>query len=432
MAMVKTDTTNDLLSAINQLVNERGVDRETILQAMENSVEQAARKNTRVSADFTVRIDRDTLKISAWDVYAVSDEERGFGILTVAQARRFDPNVQEGDTVKVPFPASLLGRITAQTAKQTIMQKIREAERANVYSAFKDRVGDIVTGRVKLLARKDVFVEVGRTEAMLPAKERIPTEEYSTGDMIRAYVLRVQNEASGPAVTLSRSCPEFVKALFRLEVSEISDGVVEIMSVARDPGRRSKVAVRSLDPSLDPMGACVGMRGARVKNIVRELNGEKIDIVRFSDDPEFYVREALKPAELSSLYVDDDTHTVHATVPSDKLSLAIGRAGQNVRLATKLTGWKISITADEEDNVAEEAPDTATFANKREELIYKLAKDFDITTVIAEKLVDCGFHSPEGVLTAEKAYFQKQTEIDDATVEGIYAQAQAIVDAKGE
>lgn len=422
----------EFVAVINYLERERGVDRETILQAIESSVEQAARKNTRVSADFTVRIDRETLEIKAWDLYAVSDEERGFGILTVKQARLFDPNAQDGDTVKVPFPASKLGRISAQTAKQTIMQKIREAERSNVYNAFKDRVGDIVTGSVKLLARKDVYVELGKTEAVLPAKERIPTEEYNTGDVIRAYVLKVQSEASGPAVTLSRACPDFVKALFRLEVSEISEGVVEIMGVARDPGRRSKVAVRSLDPSLDPMGACVGMRGARVKNIVRELNGEKIDIVRYSDDPEFFVREALKPAELSSLYVDDDTHTVHATVPSDKLSLAIGRAGQNVRLATKLTGWKISITADEEDNTAEVAPDTETFANKREELIYKLAKDFDVTTVTAEKLVDCGFHSPEGVLTAEKAYFQKQTEIDEATVEGIYARAQEIVDAKGE
>ena len=247
----------EFAAVIGYLERERGVDRETILQAIEGSVEQAARKNTRVSADFTVRIDRKTLELKAWDLYAVSDSEHGLGILTVAQARRFDPNVQDGDTVKVPVPAEKLGRIAAQTAKQTIMQKIREAERSNVYNEYKDRVGDIVTGTVKLVARKDLYVELGKTEAVLPAKERIPSEEYNTGDVIRAYVLRVQNESSGPAVILSRACTDFVKALFRLEVAEVADGVVEILGVARDPGRRSKVAVRSLDPAVDPMGASV-------------------------------------------------------------------------------------------------------------------------------------------------------------------------------
>ncbi len=420
----------EFATVVTYLERERGVDRETILQAIEGSVEQAARKNTRVSADFKVRIDRDTFEIKAWDLYAVSDEERGFGILTVEQARRFEPNAQEGDTVKVPFPASKLGRIAAQTAKQTIMQKIREAERSNVYNEYKDRVGDIVTGTVKLLARKDIFVDLGKTEAMLPAKERIPGEDYQVGDPICAYVLRVQNENSGPAITLSRSCPDFVKALFRREVAEISDGVVELLGVARDPGRRTKVAVRSLDPSVEPVGACVGMRGARVRNIVRELNGEKLDIVRYSDDPEIYVRAALQPAEPTTLEVDEDTHTVYATVPEEKLSLAIGRAGQNVRLATKLTGWKISITADAV--TAEFEDSTMEFESKRDEMIHQLAKELDVTTVVAEKLFECGFHSPEGVLHAELAYFKTATELDEETVRGIYERAQMVVDAKGE
>lgn len=423
-------TNAEFAAVVGYLERERGVDRETILQAIESSVEQAARKNTRTSADFTVRIDRKTLEIKAWDLYAVSDTERGFGILTVEQARRFDPNAVEGDTVKVPFPAAKLGRIAAQTAKQTILQKIREAERANVYNEYKDRVGDIVTGTVKLLARKDVFVELGKTEALLPSKERIPSEEYNTGDVVRAYVLRVQNETSGPAVTLSRACPEFVRALFRLEVAEIADGVVEILGVARDPGRRSKVAVRSLDPAVDPVGACVGMRGARVRNIVRELNGEKLDIVRYSDDPETYVRGALQPAEPTTLTVEYATHTIRATVPEDKLSLAIGRAGQNVRLATKLTGWKISITADARP-VGEES-DALAFESKREEMVHALAKAFDVTTAVAETLVNHGFHSPEGVLHVEQAYFQSETGLDEATVKDIYEHAQAIVDAKGE
>ena len=420
----------EFAAVVGYLERERGVDRETILQAIESSVEQAARKNTRVSADFTVRIDRKTLEIKAWDLYVVSNTERGPGIVTVAQARRFNPEAQEGETVEVPFPAEKLGRIAAQTAKQTIMQKIREAERSNVYNEYKDRVGDIVTGTVKLLARKDVYVELGKTEAVLPAKERIPSEEYATGDVVRAYVLRVQNDASGPAVTLSRACPEFVKALFRLEVAEVADGVIEIVNVARDPGRRAKVAVRSLDPDVDAIGSCVGMRGARVRNVVRELNGEKLDIVRYSDDPELYAREALKPAEPTSITVDDEAHAIHATVPADKLSLAIGRAGQNVRLATKLTGWKISITADEV--LASEETNEQIFESKRDEMVHQLAKELDITTVVAETLFDRGFHSPEGVLHAEPAYFQETTGLDEAQVKAIYVRAQVVVDEQGE
>lgn len=424
-------TNAEFAAVIGYLERERGVDRETILQAIEGSVEQAARKNTKVSADFTVRIDRKTLEIQAWDIYPVSDSERGPGILTVEQARRFDPEAKDGDTVKVPFPAARLGRIAAQTAKQTIMQKIRDAARSNVYNAYKDRVGDIVTGTVKLMARKDVYVELGKTEAVLPAKERLPGEDYNTGDVVRAYVLRVQNDSSGPAITLSRACPEFVKALFRLEVAEVADGVVEVVGVARDPGRRSKVAVRSLDPSVEPVGACVGIRGSRVKNIVRELNNEKLDIVRYSDDPELYAREALKPAEPTTLEVDEENHAIHATVPADKLSLAIGRAGQNVRLASKLTGWKISIDTDAPVAIGA-LDDVQTFENKRDEMIHRLAEQLEVTRAVAERLVDAGFHSPEGILEAEQAYFQVATGLDEETVADIYGHAQAIVDAKEE
>ena len=427
-------TNAEFAAVINFLERERGVDRETILQAIEGSVEQAARKNTKVSADFTVRIDRKTLEIKAWDLYAVSDSERGFGILSVAQARRIAKNdaIQEGDTVEVPFPASKLGRIAAQTAKQTIMQKIREAERSNVYNEYKDRVGDIVTGTVKMMARKDVYVELGKTEAVLPAKERLPGEDYSTGSVVRAYVLRVQNDASGPAITLSRACPEFVKALFRLDVAEVADGVVEVVGVARDPGRRSKVAVRSLDPALDPVGACVGVQGARVKGIVRELNNEKLDIVKYSDDPEAYAREALKPAMPTTLRVDEKTHTIHATVPEEKLSLAIGRSGQNVRLASQLTGWKISITADATLGSVDEAKPVGPGTGTLDAVIRRLAEALGQSEEVAAALVGKGFLSPEGIVAAERAYVQAQTGLADETVDAIYERAQAIADAKGE
>jgi N utilization substance protein A len=328
------------------------------------------------------------------------------------------------------MPASKLGRIAAQTAKQTIMQKIRDAERSNIYNEYKDRVGDIVSGSVKLVARKDVFVELGKTEAMMPAKERIPTEDYVVGETVRAYVLRVQNETSGPAVTLSRACPDFVKALFRQEVSEVAEGVVEIMAVARDPGRRSKVAVRSLDMRVDPASACIGTRGSRVRAIVQELNNEKLDIVKYSDDPEIYVTEALKPAELSTIYVDDDTHTVHATVPADKLSLAIGRGGQNVRLATKLTGWKIEITADE-DPVQEE-PDDQSFEDKRAAMTHALATELNIPMGLAEQLFANGFHSAEGIIHVEPAYLKSTINVSDLLLQDIYERANAVVAAKGE
>ena len=428
-------TNAEFAAVIGYLERERGVDRETILQAIEGSVEQAARKNTRVSADFTVRIDRKTLEIKAWDVYAVSDSERGFGILSVEQARRVakDDSIQEGDTVKVPFPASKLGRIAAQTAKQTIMQKIRDAERNNVYNEYKDRVGDIVTGTVKMMARKDVYVELGKTEAVLPAKERLPGEDYSTGALVRAYVLRVQNETSGPAVTLSRACPEFVKALFRLEVSEVADGVVEVMAVARDPGRRSKVAVRSLDPRVDPLSACVGTKGVRVKGIVRELNNEKLDVVKWDPDPEIYARSALKPANPTTLQVDEKTHTIRATVPAADLSAAIGKGGQNVRLASQLTGWKISITADAPLEDEPGVPDEVIVGTGAlDAVIRRLAHTLDVAEPVAAALVGKGFLSPEGIVAAERAYVQAQTDLDDETVRDIYERAQAIVDAKGE
>lgn len=424
-------------AVVTYLERERGVDRETVLQAIESSVEQAARKNTRVSADFTVRIDRKTLEIQAWDVYAVSDSSHGFGIVTVEQARRFDPTVEDGDTVKIPMPASKLGRIAAQTAKQTIMQKIREAERANIYNEYKNREGEIVSGSVKLVARRDVFIELGKTEAVMPAKECLPMESYNPGDTVRAYVLRVQNETSGPAVTLSRACPDFVKALFRQEVAEVAEGSVEIVAIARDPGRRTKVAVRSLDPNprVDPASACIGTSGARVRAIVQELNNEKLDVVRYSDDPEEFVREALKPARISTIYADDDTHTVHVTVPADKLSSAIGRSGQNVRLAMRLTGWKISITSDEE--LAGEAPvqeelNTQVFENKRMQKTHELAVELNVTMDVAERLFERGFHSPEGILAVEPAYLQKEVELSKDVLQDIYDRAHAVVAAKGE
>jgi N utilization substance protein A len=305
-----------------------------------------------------------------------------------------------------------------------IMQKIREAIRSNTFNDFKGRIGEIVSGTVTGLNRRDIYVMVGKTEMVLPAKERIPTEEFAVGDSIRAIVHHVKPEATGPSVTLSRASGEFVRALFRLEVSEISDGVVELVSVARDPGYRSKISVRTMDEKVDPVGACVGLRGARVRNIVRELNGEKIDIVRWSDDVKSYVTQALAPAKLESVEVDpEQDNTVHVTVAPDQYSLAIGKRGQNVRLSTKLTGWHIDVT---------KAMNLASFEDQKAEAIKTLADTFSISTAQATQLADAGFLTVDGILETDAEDFAAATGLDDVTATGIYAAAQAVAELIGE
>ena len=310
---------NELLAIVSFIERERGVDREIVLVAIEQALQQAARRNPGVTNDLRVAIDRKTLSLHVYDKMVVSNEETGTGFISLARAQRLQPGIAEGETIEIEMPASKLGRIAAQTSRQMIMQKIREAERSNTFREFKGRIGEIVSGTVTAVNRRDLYVMVGKTEMLLPGKERIPTEEYGVGDLVRAIVHSVKPESTGPAVTLSRASSEFVRTLFRLEVSEIADGVVEIMGVARDPGYRSKVAVRTRDEKVDPVGACVGLRGARVRNIVRELNGEKIDIVRWSDDIKNYVTQALAPAKLESIELDPDGgNTVHVTVAPDQ------------------------------------------------------------------------------------------------------------------
>ena len=416
---------NQLLTMVNYIERENGVDREIVLTAIEQAIQQAARRNPGVTNDLRVVIDRKTITLHVYDTMVVSDEDTGTGFISVARAQRLDPTKKEGDTIDVELPASRLGRIAAQTSRQMIMQKIRDAIRSNTFNDFKGRIGEIVSGTVTGLNRRDIYVMVGKTEMVLPAKERIPTEEYSVGDPIRAIVHNVkQPDVNGPAVTLSRASGEFVRALFRLEVSEISDGVVELVSVARDPGYRSKIAVRTMDEKVDPVGACVGLRGARVRNIVRELNGEKIDIVRWSDDVKSYITQALAPAKLESVDVDpEQDNTVHVTVAPDQYSLAIGKRGQNVRLSTKLTGWHIEVT---------KAMNLASFEDQKAEAIKILADTFSISTAQATQLADAGFLSVDGILETDEADFAAATGLDDVTATGIYAAAKAVAELIGE
>lgn len=408
---------NELSSIISYVERDRGVNREIIIQAIESAIYQAARKSMEVSNDLHIEIDRKTFNIKAFDPAIVSDEHTGRGFISLRAARKIKKDAQLGDTVHVKIAPAKLGRIAAQTARQMILQKIREAERKNVYDEYKDRIGDIVSGTIRQIIHRDLIVDLGKTEAILPAKERIPTEEYNIGDRVRAYIHRVQANTTGPAIMLSRACPDFVKTLFRLEVSEIAEGIVEVMGVARDPGYRSKIAVKSLDEKVDPVGACVGLRGVRVRNIVRELNGEKIDIVRWSEDIKMYVTQALAPARLESITIDDmNTRTVKVIVAPDQLSLAIGKQGQNVRLTSKLTGWRVDI---------EKSGEPVSFESQRESAIEELAEVLDISEEVATTLVSNGFLTTDVIMEADIPYLQQVTGLDEQTVRGIWAAAQA-------
>lgn len=408
---------NELLTVISFLERDRGVSREIIIEAIESALLQTAKKNLVASDDLRVHIDRKNFEIHAYDKVIATDDDTGPGFISLKQARQINQNVQPGETIEVEIPPKRLGRIAAQTARQMILQKIKQAERENIYEEYKDRIGDIVSGTIKQITHQDLLIEIGKTEAILPAKERIPTEDYQTGDRIRAYVYKVQPNTSGPAIILSRACPEFVKALFRIEVAEIADGIVEIVGVSRDAGFRSKIAVRSYDDKVDPVGACVGMRGNRVKNIVRELCGEKIDIVRWNEDVRVFVTQALSPAKLADISVSEEQpFTVNVVVEPDQLSLAIGRHGQNVRLASKLTGWRVNIAKTEGD---------LPFEEQVAQAIEELTRLPGVSREEAVIMVENGFLTTDGILAAEIPYFQEATGFDETAARRIWEAAKA-------
>ena len=416
---------NQLLAVVQHIENERGVSREIVLTAIEQAIQSAAKKNQDVTNDLRVAIDRKDLSIHVFDTLVVSDDETGPGFISSALAKRYNHGneVEEGQTIEIEMPPSRLGRIAAQTSRQMIMQKIREAERSNTFSEYKDRVGDIVSGTVSAVSHRDTYVTVGKVEMILPGKERIPTEEYHVGDPIKAIILRVDSEAKGPSVVLSRSSGKFVEALFRLEVSEIADGVVEIMGVSRDPGYRAKLAVRTANENVDPVGACVGQRGSRVRSIVTELSGEKIDIVRWNEDIRQYVAQALAPARLESIEVDPvQPNTVHVVAAADQYSLAIGRRGQNVRLTTKLTGWHVEIR---------KSMATASFEDQKAEAIKELAEMFSVSTAIATQMADAGYLTVDGIAEEDEASFIAATGLDEVTAKGVYAAAKAVAELTG-
>lgn len=384
----------ELIAVLEYLQREKGIDKETLLQAVEKALLQASKKSVGPSRELRIEIDRKTGDIRALAMLLVVENVvNKHDEITLADARRRQSNIQLGESIEVEVTPANFGRIAAQTAKQAMLQSIRQAEKTMVFEEFKGRAGDIVSGTVRRFERSDVIVDLGRIEAVMPSRERVPIEEYQPGDRIRAFILSVENAVRGPEIILSRAHPDFVRKLFELEVSEIADKTVEIKGIAREAGYRTKIAVSSRDEKVDPVGACVGLRGMRVKNIVRELSGEKIDIHRWSPNVREFVMEALKPAKVKSLSIEEATKTVKVLVEPDQLSLAIGKKGQNARLTAKLTGWRVDIEKAETVELG--------FEEKVARAIKELAKLPGMDLPTAQMLVNCGFHSVEGLLTAD-------------------------------
>ena len=386
---------NELLAVFEYMERERKLDRETLAQLVESALQVAGRKSIGRVRDLRVEINRKTLEIKAFASIQVVDFVRNREeeiSLDDAQAKYPGKNCKLGDLIEIEVTPRNFGRIAAQTAKQAIIQKLRMAEKDKVFAAYKDHVGAIVTGTVRRFDRSDVVVDLGDAEAVMPSKERVPSEEYQMGDRIRFLLVNLDAQAQGTQLVLSRANPDFIKKLFELEVSEIADGTVEIKGIAREAGFRTKIAVHSNDEKVDPVGACVGLRGQRVKNIVRELSGEKVDIVKWSTDIKTFVTNSLAPAKLLRLEVDELENAVKVIVEADQLSLAIGKKGQNARLTAKLTGWKVDIQKDEGD---------ITFEEKIAKATDQLAAVEGIGRDHAAALVAAGFLTLEGILAAE-------------------------------
>lgn len=380
----------ELLQVADQVAREKNIDRDEVVEAMEQAIQKAGRSKYGHEHDIRATIDRRTGEISLKRMREVVEEvENEITQLSLADAKREKPDAVIGEFLVESLPPIDFGRIPAQMAKQVIVQRVRDAERQRQYREYKDRVGEIANGIVKRVEYGNVTVELGRAEAVLRRDETLPREHFKNGDRVRAYIYDVREEPRGPQIFLSRTHPQFMAKLFMQEVPEIYDGIITIKSVARDPGSRAKIGVVSKDSSIDPVGACVGMRGSRVQAVVGELQGEKIDIIPWSNDPATFVVNALAPAEVTKVVLDDVSHRIEVVVPDDQLSQAIGRRGQNVRLASMLTGWDIDILTEAEES------ERRTEETKTRSALFIEALDVD--DVIAHLLVAEGFTSVEEI-----------------------------------
>lgn len=418
----------ELLQAADMAAREKGIERDEILEAMEQAIQKAGRSKYGLEHDIRANIDRTSGAITLaryMEVVGSAEEiENEACQLLLPEAQRIKADAEVGEFLVDPLPPIDFGRIAAQTAKQVIVQKVREAERNRQYEEYKDRVGEVVNGLVKRVEYGNVIVDLGRAEALMRRDESIPREHFSNGDRVRGYIMDVREEPRGPQIFMSRSHPDFMAKLFAQEVPEIYDGIIEIKAVARDPGSRAKIAVVSHDSSIDPVGPCIGMRGSRVQAVVGELQGEKIDIIQWSQDPATFIVNALAPAEVAKVVLDEDANRIEVVVPDEQLSLAIGRRGQNVRLASQLSGWDIDILTEAEES------------ERRTEEFHARSKLFvdalDVDDVIAHLLVTEGFSKLEEVAYVPAEDLMEIEGFDEDVANELKARAQNYLEAREE
>jgi transcription termination/antitermination protein NusA len=406
----------ELLQIADAVAREKSIDRQIVLASMEDAMQKAARSRYGQETEVRAEINPKTGEVRFSRLLLVVDQvENDATQILLADARKKNPAAQVGDWIAETLPPFDFGRIAAQSAKQVIVQKVREAERDRQYQEFKDRIGEIVNGVVKRVEYGNVIVDLGRGEATIRRDEMIPREVFRPGDRVRAYVYDVRREQRGPQIFLSRTHPQFMAKLFRQEVPEIYDGVIEVKAVARDPGSRAKIAVISRDSSIDPVGACVGMRGSRVQAVVNELQGEKIDIIPWSPDAATFIVNALQPAEVVKVVLDEDSERIEVVVPDDQLSLAIGRRGQNVRLASQLTGWDIDILTEAEESERRQKE----FVERTNSFMNAL----DVDEVVGQLLASEGFRSVEELAFVEPSEVAGIEGFDAETAEEIQMRA---------
>jgi transcription termination/antitermination protein NusA len=378
----------EILSVLEYMEKEKGIPREEMIAAISNAIRGAAQKGVSAGMELKIEISPRTGALKAWSILEVVDSVSDPKTqIHIEKARQLNPQAEVGLFIEKEQDPEALGRIAAQTARQAIMQRLRQFEKERIYDDFKDQVGDIVSGVVRRRERGNLIIDLGKAEAILPPRERVPGEDYAPGERIRCLLLNIEPTNRGPELILSRASVRFVRRLFELEVAEIADGTVVLDSIAREPGYRTKIAVRSKDTKVDPVGACVGARGARVKSIVRELGGEKIDIIPWQENPVSFLQEAIKPAIPRNIHVDEAARRIYFEVNEDDLSIAIGRRGQNARLTSKLLGWKLDISKEQIQEVG--------FDDMMREGITKWQAIAGISYEVAAFLVSNGFTSPE-------------------------------------
>ena len=414
----------EILMVVDSVSNERGVSKDVIFEAIELALATATKKPNRLDIEVRVAIDRTTGDYETFRRWLVVDDDQELDVpdqqIHLSDARKQDPAIEVGDFIEEPIESVAFGRIAAQTAKQVIVQKVREAERAQVLDAYKDRVGELLTGVVKRLDRGNVIMDLGgNAEAVIMREELIPREAVRTGDRIRGYLKEVRAETRGPQLFVSRVAPEMLIELFKLEVPEVGEELIEIIGAARDPGSRAKIAVRSHDSRIDPVGACVGMRGSRVQAVSNELAGERVDIILWDDNPAQFVINAMSPAEVVSIVVEEEKNSMDVAVVAEQLSQAIGRGGQNVRLASQLTGWELNVM-DEQQAV-----------EKSEEEMQKLQKlfmdDLDVDEEVAVILAQEGFSSVEEIAYVPNSELLQIEEFEEDIVEELRGRARDVL-----